>query len=1060
MIIKSNQNNPDTPYSLQYKNPAHYPAFLLIVLLFVVAASSIYPGTSAAHHNPAFDWSMPDRLLENQTFPGFNPGSPIPQYDPNAMMLPPAGWTVNFNACASTASTISTTIVSYEWFVDSVSVGVVNQCTFDYTFPQEGTYLIALKLTDEKGSSETLEQEITVQDWLIIALGDSYGSGEGNPLLPVSLDAHAEFNVLVELVDNISDELDAAWVQLPGLEETERAANQLYQDTLATLIQAENDLNQLIKDLDEMLIIETRVENDPVVIAARDNVIRAQRNVADKRAKVNAAQRDYNNCTFLNCAARLAILTIAKTELAAAETDLIAAQAALLAARSTAVILYSAIATIQNFSALTLALDAKRSAVNLARNSFNTAKNVYDNAAAAWQQAKDALASLESIIADLQQAWETAKTNALTKYLNTLPVWTETPPSWGTDEPDFVEIVLNGAVPGEALRCHRSMISGQARAALALEQADPHTSVTLVHLSCSGAKISTGLNDVHGGQPINAILEPLIRSLLLPELPALPKITSQIKAAAEVAAGREVDAIVISIGGNDVKFSTIIENCIVGEPCHDTTALPPSEDFTDAQKLAVQQNCNPGSFVNFLFGSSLPAGKLSFTELCLSVYDKAASESEPGTALVTFNEALTRLPGQWQNLNAELKKDEHFPSLDSGRVYLTEYPDPTGDDNGDYCAWDPSQTTTLGHEIKNIPGITLPEIFWADTVVGSTLRNETAAAAAKYQWKFITETGINGQTISSASRKHGYCADNHWVVRIPESLLNQQDHLGSVHPNRQGQEIYKQAIYTQLVQDFYPNGLYASPRAPDPGQVTPLPLQSFIERLYQNILRRIADRDGLAYWLNMLHTQSAAYVVQGFFYSQEFADLNLDDAAFINILYESILGRAADKSGRDYWVSRLQNGRLRDMVLYGFLKSQEFTDLAERLSIIGFSQDDQALYQLKQFVLRFYQKVLKRKADVQGFDYWVAQLNSGSQSAGDIARNFFFSNEFSRLNYNDSSFIDIAYQTILNRASDQTGKNYWLGQLAGGLTRPGLINAFIASQEFSDLANFYGIRVK
>jgi lysophospholipase L1-like esterase len=92
------------------------------------------------------------------------------------------------------------------------------------------------------------------------------------------------------------------------------------------------------------------------------------------------------------------------------------------------------------------------------------------------------------------------------------------------------------------LDCLRSGRSGQAWAALDLEQQDPKTSVTFIHLACGGARATTGFLRAHNGQPPQ-ILE---LSQILPE-------------------GQEVDLITFTIGGNDIRFSEIVGQ-LIGEP--------------------------------------------------------------------------------------------------------------------------------------------------------------------------------------------------------------------------------------------------------------------------------------------------------------------------------------------------------------------------------------------------------------------------------------------------------------------------------------------------------------
>ncbi|NIP81261.1 MAG: hypothetical protein GWM90_19420, partial [Gemmatimonadetes bacterium] len=87
--------------------------------------------------------------------------------------------------------------------------------------------------------------------------------------------------------------------------------------------------------------------------------------------------------------------------------------------------------------------------------------------------------------------------------------------------------------------CHRSANAAPARAALALEAADPRTSVTFVHLACSGAQMEGGRAPVE----------------------------EQIRWADQLIGDREIDAVLLSIGGNDAGFADLAFGCAVQEPC-------------------------------------------------------------------------------------------------------------------------------------------------------------------------------------------------------------------------------------------------------------------------------------------------------------------------------------------------------------------------------------------------------------------------------------------------------------------------------------------------------------
>lgn len=96
--------------------------------------------------------------------------------------------------------------------------------------------------------------------------------------------------------------------------------------------------------------------------------------------------------------------------------------------------------------------------------------------------------------------------------------------------------------------CARSAIAGPAQAALSIEQADPHTSVTFLSFACSGAEITAGLV---GEQTKGKI-----------------KLEPQIDKLKQALNERPVDALIISIGGNDIGFAELIARCILQPNCH------------------------------------------------------------------------------------------------------------------------------------------------------------------------------------------------------------------------------------------------------------------------------------------------------------------------------------------------------------------------------------------------------------------------------------------------------------------------------------------------------------
>jgi hypothetical protein len=125
----------------------------------------------------------------------------------------------------------------------------------------------------------------------------------------------------------------------------------------------------------------------------------------------------------------------------------------------------------------------------------------------------------------------------------------------GEGNPDLPEGDGRSVARWQDRRCHRSAKSYQARAARALENHDDQTSVTFVHLACSGAAISEGVTGGYGG-----IVNP----------GALAPLNAQLDEALDLVGGRDVDAVILSIGANDMRFGDILLFCVKHQECQDT----------------------------------------------------------------------------------------------------------------------------------------------------------------------------------------------------------------------------------------------------------------------------------------------------------------------------------------------------------------------------------------------------------------------------------------------------------------------------------------------------------
>ncbi|MCR9127871.1 MAG: DUF4214 domain-containing protein [Rhodobacteraceae bacterium] len=98
-------------------------------------------------------------------------------------------------------------------------------------------------------------------------------------------------------------------------------------------------------------------------------------------------------------------------------------------------------------------------------------------------------------------------------------------------------------------------------------------------------------------------------------------------------------------------------------------------------------------------------------------------------------------------------------------------------------------------------------------------------------------------------------------------------------------------------------------------------------RLYQTTLDRAPDQAGFASWTSQLSEGRAlSEVIAGFTDSVEFQNTygSLVNDAFVQLLYQNVLGRAGDADGLAAWTALLGSGTARAEVVRGFSESPEF----------------------------------------------------------------------------------------------------------------------------------------
>lgn len=145
-----------------------------------------------------------------------------------------------------------------------------------------------------------------------------------------------------------------------------------------------------------------------------------------------------------------------------------------------------------------------------------------------------------------------------------------------------------------------------------------------------------------------------------------------------------------------------------------------------------------------------------------------------------------------------------------------------------------------------------------------------------------------------------------------------------------------------------------------------------VVRLYYAHFQRPPDHAGLTYWIGVARNgASLAGISEEFVNSDEFVATYgaLDDAQYVDRVYQNVLERPADASGTAYWTNLLANGLSRGALLAAFSESAEYTtkmDGTVRATML-------------------YVGMLKRTPETEGLSYWANTLDDGARYRDVIA---------------------------------------------------------------------------
>lgn len=238
-------------------------------------------------------------------------------------------------------------------------------------------------------------------------------------------------------------------------------------------------------------------------------------------------------------------------------------------------------------------------------------------------------------------------------------------------------------------------------------------------------------------------------------------------------------------------------------------------------------------------------------------------------------------------------------------------------------------------------------------------------------------------------------------------------------------------------------------------------LTAFINRMYRCCLEREADEEGRNYWVEKLQKeeQDGAGIAEHFVFSKEMLSGELSNKEFVIRLYNAMMGREPEADGLQYWINALDTGVFtRYEALAGFVSSDEYGSICNKYNIRRGSVEYKIIAPVERFATRFYELALERSPEQEGLYYWVYGLVDQRFDGARIAKEFFCSDEMQKRGLSDEQYVEILYRVMMDRASEADGMTYWLKAMEEGMSRENVLGAFVDSDEFSGICRQYGIR--
>ena len=320
------------------------------------------------------------------------------------------------------------------------------------------------------------------------------------------------------------------------------------------------------------------------------------------------------------------------------------------------------------------------------------------------------------------------------KVVDNFPVRPAGPQFWGDSAANWTNS-----------QCHRSLYSQHTKAALHYSLEHPHLSVTYLNYSCTGAEVYEGILNAWWARDVSKAFwddaPQMVKALRdLCDDPTAFKETEWSRGDRKDAhfnstmatfakcgkLNRKIDALLLSIGGNDIGFANMIANSAI----------------------------------------SARIGDSRFQGAKIWVYGLWRKAAQPQTFATGRLRARSLLPQHYRELSTQLNA---YLDLAPDKVVLTAYPDVSTDEKGQTC-----QAPNTGMDVHTIFGMDNPRASDDSEAFVDFLHAFMKDQASKLKWNFADQHLQAGS--ANNFKGHGLCAKDEDALesvsmRFPRPVL-------------------------------------------------------------------------------------------------------------------------------------------------------------------------------------------------------------------------------------------------------------------------------------------------